>query len=250
MAVNEQAEKYRSLDDWFQTPQGHRVSIAMASELEVVQTHLKGDIFVQLGSCGENPWLPSFSFTKKWLINPCKNSLKSSLVSSLNGFPFDRNSIDCIFAPLTLEAFFHDKPPIDEMDRILKPMGYVIFMGINPLSFWGYSLRWGNLACFGNRTGALTSSFSLKRAMLSRGYHQCLHSSFLYIPPISNKNLIEKFEILNEAGKMVRPFPAGFYCIVMQKYQHDQTFTLMETVEEEVLMACKPSWPAAGNMRR
>jgi hypothetical protein len=63
------------------------------------------------------------------------------------------------------------------------------------------------------------SSLSLKHDMLSRGYSLCLLDSFYYIPPVANRKWIHYLEFLNEVGKMVWPFPAGFYCLVMQKYQ-------------------------------
>ncbi len=49
--------------------------------------------------------------------------------------PFKRDSIDCILAPLTLQCFNLNKNPIDEIDRVLKPMGYLVIFGTNPIVF-------------------------------------------------------------------------------------------------------------------
>lgn len=231
----EQAIKYSALDHWFQTPQGLRAAIAFASELKAPSELFSGNILLQLGNCGDNLWLPELNFRNKWIVSPCESAPKSALLASLTTLPIDRGCVDCVIAPLTMEAFSQDKNPLDEIDRVLKPMGYVVFFGVNPWSFWGAALRWGGLPCFGNRKGMLTSSLSLKRALLSRGYSQCMLKSFYYIPPLTNKKLIRNLEFFNEMGKMIWPFPAGFYCFIAQKYEPASPSLLFNKYDDELL---------------
>ena len=170
---------------------------------------------------------------------------KSSLIGSLTMLPIERDSIDCVIAPLSLEAFTQGKNPIDEIDRVLKPMGHVIFLGINPISFWGVSLLLRRLNCFGQSSTTLTSALTLKRIMLPRGYVQCALSSFYYIPPVTSEFLIEKLEFLNEMGKMISPFPAGFYCFIAQKYQYIAPSLRMPLTESKFLVQQKSSLQAS-----
>lgn len=137
MTFDDQMHKYQALDRWFETPQGLCVAKAFASELATVGDFFSGKQLLQLGHCGDNLWLPALNFRHKWFVTPGDGGGPKTLVASLNALPIERGSIDCVVAPLTLEAFGPDKNPLDEIDRILKPMGYVIFFGINPLSFWG-----------------------------------------------------------------------------------------------------------------
>ncbi len=220
MLLDEQVTKYSALDAWFKTAQGNCVAQAFFNELQQINGHLKGERLLQLGTCGENLWFSLFKFHYKWLVNPSVVPRVTTSVSSLTSLPFERDSMDCIIAPLSLEAFPQGKNPIDEIDRVLKPMGYVIFFGINPCSFWGAALALQRLNCFGHAPGTLTSSLSLKRTMLQRGYKQCALSSFYYIPPIESPFWMKKLEFFNEMGKMIWPFPAGFYCFIAQKYQY------------------------------
>ena len=236
MLLDEQAHKYRTLDAWFKTPQGSRVAHAFADELMQVSGQFNGERLIQLGSCGDNIWLQTLKFRHKWLVSPCVLPQKTSLISSLTMLPVERDSIDCVIAPLTIEAFARGKNPIDEIDRVLKPMGYAVFFGINPCSFWGAALRWRRLGCFGQASVTLSSSFAIKHAMLQRGYRQCALTSFYYIPPVSNEFLIRKLEFFNEMGKMIWPFPAAFYCFIVQKYQHCSPSLLVDEVGNALLI--------------
>jgi hypothetical protein len=219
LSLDEQKNKYRALNDWFTTPLGGRVGEAMAHELMAVSHLLQGTTLLQLGVCGESQWLSSLTYRRKWLLTPCADAPEASLIASPNGLPLDRNSVDCIVAPFTMEAFKRDKNPLDEIDRVLNPMGYAVFFGVNPFSLWGGALYTGLLDCFGSNPAMLMSSLVLKQALLSRGYRQCKLSMFYYIPPVKQEFLLENFSFLNEMGKMIAPCPAGFYCLIVQKIQ-------------------------------
>ncbi len=219
MNVDEHINKYLSLDAWFETPQGARVAQAFSDELSVFQSQLCGDRLLQLGHCGQNLWLPSLQYRQKWIIAPGKRHRDIALRAFFNQLPFERDSIDCIVAPMTIEAFSLDKNPINELDRVLKPMGYIIFFGINPFSFWGMALKSGYVPILGRTKSKLTSVLSVKHAALNRGYHQCVLNSFYYIPPVMNQKLIHDLEFLNEMGKMLWLYPAGFYCLIVQKHE-------------------------------
>lgn len=232
LSFDAQKTRFRALDDWFKTPQGIDLGSAFTRELTSLNEFLHGETLLQLGHCGENPWLKALHYTHKWYATPYVNS-SSTLISSFNQLPLDRNSVDCIIAPLIMEAFTHQKNPLDEIDRILKPMGYAIFLGIYPLSLWGLFIRLKRNFCFGPLPGKPTSVFFVKRTMLHCGYIQCNLSSFYYIPPVSTKKWLDKLEIFNELGKMISPCPAGFYCLVMQKQEESHPDLLLNEIENK-----------------
>lgn len=211
--------KYAALQNWFLSPQGQTIANACAAELHSIQPELRGKRLLQLGICGNNPWLEHLHFQNQWFISPILSLEAKAVDASITALPIDRNSIDCVVAPLTIELCAQGKNPLDEMDRVLKSMGHIVFFGINPWSFWGGAVRWGALSDFATTT---QSALSLKLALLARGYRQCSLSSFYYIPPCKHKVWADKLEFLNQMGKMVWPFPAGFYCLIMQKYDAGQ----------------------------
>lgn len=236
MNVNEHVKKYQSLDDWFNLPQGKRAAQAFSEELTIFQSQLKGERLLQLGHCGSSTWLPQLGYRQKWIITPCSGHTGSAASTTFNQLPFDRDSIDCIIAPFTFEALSLEKNPIDELERVLKPMGYLIFWGINPLSFWGLALKTGRLQLMGDAKTKLTSVFSVKHALLNRGFRQCVLTTFYYIPPVEGETLIHKLEFLNEMGKMLWLYPAGFYCLIVQKHEIISPPLILDPVESRFLV--------------
>jgi hypothetical protein len=222
---------FAALHDWFLSPQGQDIVRACAAELQTAPIQFRGKYGLQIGACGKHSFLDDLHYQTKWLFSPEMLAQKHSVIGSVHAMPFERESMDCIIAPMTLEICGHEKMPLDEFDRILKPMGYVVFFGINLWSFWGIALRWGHLAKFAHSPAMLSSSLAVKHAMRARGYTQCFFSSFYYLPPVKHEYWLRKLEFLNQMSKMVWPYPAGFYCLVLQKY--DPCMTLSSTVSHD-----------------
>lgn len=231
MSCDEEKNRLRALDDWFLSPQGSRVGKEFSTKLNHFNEFLHGETLVQLGNAGENLWFNQLRFLHKWRITPYSH-YSSTVIASLNQLPFDRHSVDCILAPLTLEAFPRNANPIDEIDRVLKPMGYVVFIGFNPISLWGMLMKKKATGCYGNLGGYAVSPFYLQRAMSTRAYIQCHLSTFYHIPPLRSAKWINRLEFLNQCGKMLSIYPAGFYCLIFQKYQECTPNPILNKVED------------------
>lgn len=230
LSFNPEKTRFRCLDAWFDSPQGLVIGDIFASKLKALNEILYGETILQLG--GKITWLESLHFRHKWCATPYSNP-KSNFISSFTQLPLERNSIDCVVAPLIMEAFKLPNNPIDEIDRVLRPMGYVVFFSINPLSLWGIFNRLRRFSCYGPLTAKPISVISLKRAMAHRGYIQCKLTTFYYIPPVGTEKWLQKLRVLNEIGKIISPCPAGFYCLVMQKQQEIYPDLLLDKLEEE-----------------
>lgn len=192
----------------------------MCARILNVRDRLRGTTLLQLGLCGDNPWLKNLPFRRQWLLTPCLNDTVASIVSSINALPFERASVDCVIAPFTMEMSAPDKRIIHEIDRVLKPMGHIIFIGINPFSLWGLFLKLGLIKPFDALKMQLTSSLTLKQLMLGQGYRLNRLETFCYVPPLTSAEALLRLQFLNEIGKMIILSPAGFYCLVLQKYQY------------------------------
>lgn len=219
LSLDEQKTMFHALDDWFFSEQGQHVAHAFLREMTPFHDLLHGETLIQLGRCGNTSFFSKCRFQHAWVASPSVET-GITLTTSFSQLPIERDSVDCLIAPMILDAFSHENNPIDELDRVLKSMGYIVFFGIAPFSLWGYWVRRQGNLCFMN-PGKPKSVFSIKRTLLSRGYIQCHLASFYYIPPLQNKAWIEKFELCNEIGKMISIIPANFYCLVVQKHQEN-----------------------------
>lgn len=232
MLIEQQIKQYRALNEWFQSPLGLFVANQFSAQLEPVKEYLKGETFLQMSNCGDNLWLNSLDFTHKWIASPFVLDNTIHLECSLNQIPLNRNSLDCVLLPLTLEPFGSSFSLIDEIDRVLKPMGFIIFLSFNPWSLWGGAMKCGFLNCYSDHKVKMRTPFNLNRVFLQRGYRQCSLSNFCYIPPVNNKSLIKKLTFFDEIGKMIWPFPSGFYCYIAQKYEYISPSLIAKPVVE------------------
>jgi hypothetical protein len=230
LLIEQQKKHYHALNEWFQTPLGLCVANEFSSQLEPINNYLKGETLLQLGNCGLNPWLKSLNFNRKWIASPFNLGSTINLECSLNQIPLNRNSLDCVLAPLTLEPFGTNYSLIDEIDRVLKPMGFIVLLSINPWSLWGGAMKCGLLHCYDNRMIKMRTPFHVNRVFLQRGYRQCSLSNFCYIPPVNNDGLIKKLTFIDEVGKMLWPFPSGFYCYIAQKYEYIHPSLISEPI--------------------
>ena len=211
---------YQSLNDWFLTPAGIVASNEFSKVIQNFEHLFKGDVLIQIGGGGANAWLDLFHYNHQWIATPISLSSSNEIRCHLNHIPLDRNTADCVLLPLSLEPFKHSEYLLDEVDRILKPMGFMVLFCINPWSLWGAAIKLGTLRCYNKQKITMHSPYGINRMMLARGYRQCALTHFCYLPPVNNSSMLRKLGFLNEVGKMLWPFPSGLYCMIFQKYEH------------------------------
>lgn len=219
LLIEQQKNQFSALNQWFDSFLGNTLATEFSKQLQPILTCLQGENLLQLGQCAKNLWLDQLSFSNKWIAAPFSDDQHINLVCSFNQIPLNRNSVDCILAPLTLEPFTNYLHLIEEMDRILKPMGYIVLLSINPWSLWGGATKCGMVHSFAEKKITMHTPFHINRQFMQRGYRQCLLNHFFYLPPVNNQLLLKKLSFFNEIGKMLWPFPSGFYCYIAQKYE-------------------------------
>ena len=225
------------LDDWFQTEQGKNIAEAFVLQLDSYRKHFVGKNMLQLGSCDKNTWLSLFNFKNIWITSLDRANLRSSLLASPIELPFAKHSVDCILAPLTLELTGATAQLLNEIDRVLKPMGHVVFFGINPFSFWGLAFKLSLIPSFKQDSVHLTSFFKLQHDLDALGYQQCVLKHFYFIPPFMKPTWLHNLNFLNQMGNIIAPMPAGFYCMIVQKYTPDLLFSAWDTLDEPLSFA-------------
>ena len=224
---------------------GQKVSGSIINELDNLNEYLYGNTVLQIGCCGTNDFLTHLHFSHKWIMSPFLVNNHHSIISNMHSIPLDKHSLDCVIAPLSLELLDDVNHTLFELDRVLKPQGYLVIVGINPWSFWGASVRTGYPFELSHAVTKLYSSLSLKRILFNHDYQQFSHSNFYYLPPLTHHSILNKLELFNLIGKMLWPFPSGFYCLVMQKHIPCQT-GLSQAIKEGSLQVEKTEAPVGG----
>lgn len=219
MLIERQIQQYRVLNEWFHSQLGNSVATEFNKVLGPVAKKVKGDTLLQIGDCADNPWLKILNFAHCWVASPVSVATNNRIETALHQLPFPRNSLDCVLAPLSIEPFGGNFSLLDEIDRVLKPMGHIIILSINPWSLWGAASKCGLLGCYDDSKITLITPLHLNRIFTQRGYKQCALKHFGYFPPTNKKSCIPTFPFFDEVGKMLWPFPSNFYCYVAQKYQ-------------------------------
>lgn len=217
MVLEAQAIRYRAFNDWIDSSLGTSIATALSDQLAQQACLLTGEVALQLGSFGQNHWLRTVSCKRLYFITPYFQHHFNACIASMHLLPIAPQHVHCVIAPFSMEIFQHKQFILQEIDRVLKPMGFAVFLGINPISLWGMALKWGKLSCLGAIPTKLTSSFSIKRWLLAEGYQCYWQQGFYYVPPIANARMRRYFVFLNEMGKIASPLPANFYCLIMQK---------------------------------
>ena len=84
--------------------------------------------------------------------------------------------MNCIIVPFTLQ-FVKEAPVIlEEINRVLKSCGYVVFFGVNPFSVWGMFSKL-NKQLFKGYKMKLYSSIYIKQQLAKYGTYEHYHLS-------------------------------------------------------------------------
>ena len=216
---------YQHLHDWFQTFAGQRLETEIMECLQHRELTGFNQSLLQIGDIGQNQWLSDLKFKNHWVYSPYPSSY-ANLIGFPTELPFANHSMDVLFAPFIFEMGLEIRPLINELDRVLESMGYLIIIGFNPLGLWKcskYFARPSKRLWYQAYRGA--SFWSVKSMLMSLGYAQIDAQFFYYIPPVSNPTLINYFNVINRFAKLIAPYPPSFFMLVMQK--RDADFTLV-----------------------
>ncbi|MDP3559949.1 MAG: hypothetical protein Q8R79_06355 [Legionellaceae bacterium] len=211
---------FTSLDAWFHSTQGAWVSQAFCHEIHYLQANTLGgpkQRLLQYGGSSKDPWATALGYREALVVRPDVGAA-AACYAQVQALPWMENSADAVLFPLTLESSTFSA--LDEVDRVLKSMGYLIVFGVNPCSLWGLAWRYGLLTDFATTQPSALTAFGLSRALTQRGYEIRSLGHFYYVPPVRSARWIHRLEIMNELGKMISPYPAGFYVLIARKHDY------------------------------
>jgi SAM-dependent methyltransferase len=137
------------------------------------------------------------------------------LVAGFADLPLESQSVDLVVLPHQLEFSPAPHQILREVDRVLRPEGRLVVVGMNPLSLWGLrqSLSRRPLTPFLPPTGQLIGIPRLRDWMkllsfeIDSGYYGC------YAPPCRTQKWLDRMRFLENAGDRWWPICGAVYMV-------------------------------------
>lgn len=217
--------RFKRLNNWLQSERGARVLSRLKPQLDTILPSLYGYHLLQVGIQKQNNLLDESMIKKHHFITPFRPDNPQHVQSQLHALPFKEKSIDLVFAPFSLELVYDTAVFLCELDRITCSGGHILFLGINPMGFWGYPGYLFGRHHFGMGHVTIFSATKLRRQLANLGFKTRLVQRFFYSPPCVNRTVTEN--MFEHLGQIVVPIPSGFYILLAQKTE---------------MMAVRPVW--------
>ncbi|WP_422044567.1 class I SAM-dependent methyltransferase [Roseateles sp.] len=129
---------------WLQTPPGRYLLSWEQAQLDAAVVDLFGFHALQLG-LPELPGLQANRMPHRWLaLNHTDRYSATALAGpglalfcEFEALPFESNSLDLVVLPHALELAADPHVLLREVERVLRPEGRLVILGLNPASSWG-----------------------------------------------------------------------------------------------------------------
>ncbi|MBK6863648.1 MAG: methyltransferase domain-containing protein [Ideonella sp.] len=141
------------LADWLQTPAGRYLLDWEQRELDAAVADIFGFHALQLG-LPDLDALRANRMPHRWVAldadtpAPAVDTPRAAaalLRCDFDALPLDSQSLDLVILPHTLELARDAHLALGEVERVLRPEGRVVIVGLNPASLWGLRQRLGRL---------------------------------------------------------------------------------------------------------
>ena len=132
-------------------------------------------------------------------------------LSDEDALPLETESIDRILMVHALEYEKNIHPNLNEIWRVLKSNGRVLFIVPNRSGFWAHS-EWSP---FGQGT-----PFSVSQICHYLKEHKFIHErteEALFMPPVKSSMLMKSAGMIEDMGKVFLPFAAGVHMVEVSK---------------------------------
>ncbi|MDT8998448.1 class I SAM-dependent methyltransferase [Paucibacter sp. APW11] len=153
-----------------------------------------------------------------------------ALLTDFDALPFEANSLDLVLLPHTLELTADPHQALREVERVLRPEGRLVVVGLNPASLWGLRQNLGRLR--DRLMPSLDDSLFLPRAGEFIGYWRLrdwlrllsfeIDSAHFgcYRPPLRSERWLARWEWLERLGPRWWPVLGAVYCVTAVKRVH------------------------------
>ncbi len=134
-----------------------------------------------------------------------------------DALPLQRDAVDVVVLPHTLEFEARPHEVLREVERVLVAEGHVVILGFNPWSPWGL---WRILRRRRGRPpwyGTFRSVLRLKDWLALLGFDTVMCRMYFFRPPLRHAGIMRRLAFLERWGERWWPFLGGAYVLVARK---------------------------------
>jgi SAM-dependent methyltransferase len=216
------------LAQWLQTPPGRYLLDWERGQLDAAVADLFGFHALQLG-LPELPALASNRMPQRWLaLDGLGQPVEGACVSvycEFDELPFATASLDLVVLPHALELARDPHRTLREVERVLRPEGRLIVVGLNPASLWGLRQNLGRLfsrkrKLFLPRAGDFIGYWRLRDWLRLLGLEVDAARFGCYAPPLRTEKWLQRWHWTESVGSRWWPVLGAVYFISAVKRVH------------------------------
>lgn len=226
---------WQSWSAWLATPPGRYLSGWSQAQLDLAVADCFGFHALQLGM-PDLEALRANRMPRRWLAVdhawPGGASELFSLYCEFDALPFPKDSLDLVVLPHTLERAPDPHRCLREVERVLRPEGRLVILGLNPASLWALRQNLGLLR--GRLSGApaplfmprLPGEAELIGYWRLRDWLRLLGMELEtvrfggYRPPLQSDKWLQRWQGLERLGAHWWPVLGAVYLVVAVKRVH------------------------------
>ena len=213
----------RSMRDWYHQGLGGGLLDLEQAELDGVLPNLFGYYLVQIGCLVDADLLGASRIRHRVIVDKLPLSARDAHGSCIRAnaeyLPVQRDSVDVVLLPHTLEFATDPHGVLREVERVLVPEGHVIVLGFSPWSMWGLRqlLTPRRARSAPPWCGEFRGQLRIKDWLALLGFDVVVSRRYFFRPPITHTGIMRRLEFLERVGRRWWPFLGGAYILLAKK---------------------------------
>ena len=237
------------LADWLQTPPGQYLLAWEQAQMDTAVADVFGFHALQLG-LPELAALRANRMPHQWLAsdvanaNGCPAKAGVALLCEFDALPFEANSLDLVVLPHVLEMAQDPHRTLRECERVLRPEGRLVILGLNPASLWGLRQNLGRLGSgrlFLPQSGDFIGYWRLRDWLRLLSFEVDGARFGGYCPPLRSDKWLQRWRWTESVGSRWWPVLGAVYFISAVKRVHGMRLVGLARDQKRTSKATAPA---------
>lgn len=225
---------------WLQTPPGRYLLAWEQAQMDAAVVDLFGFNALQLG-LPELPALRSNRMPHRWVALEHAAQVQAAGLSEpgvalhceFDSLPFESGSLDLVVLPHALELASDPHQTLREVERVLRPEGRLVILGLNPASLWGLRQNLGAVLPGGLRPylpqdGEFIAYWRLRDWLRLLSFEVEAAHFGCYCPPLRSSHWLARWDWVEPVGARWWPVLGAVYFIKAVKRVHGMRLVGLE----------------------